>query len=64
MDEIAHDLELSKPTLYLYFKNKESLYFAVILRGMVTLRDVFKDAVTKERTGIDKVRGFIRGVLL
>jgi TetR/AcrR family transcriptional regulator len=59
MDEIAHDLELSKPTLYLYFKNKESLYFAVILRSMVTLRDVFKDAVTKERTGIDKARGFI-----
>jgi TetR/AcrR family transcriptional regulator len=59
MDEIAHDLELSKPTLYLYFKNKESLYFAVILRGMVTLRSVFKDAVAKEKTGIGKVWEFI-----
>jgi len=55
MDEIARELELSKPTLYLYFKNKESLFFAVVLRGMVILRDTLKSAVEKENVGLDKI---------
>jgi AcrR family transcriptional regulator len=28
MGDIAKGLELSKPTLYLYFENKEALFFA------------------------------------
>jgi AcrR family transcriptional regulator len=60
MDDIALDLELSKPALYRYFKNKESLYYAVVLRGMVILRDTIKKAVEKEKTGREKVLGFIR----
>jgi len=57
MDEIAGDLELSKATLYLYFKNKQSLYFAVVIEGMVILRDAFKIAVEKESTGLKKILG-------
>ena len=34
MDEIAREVGLGKSTLYLYFKNKESLYFAIVLRGI------------------------------
>lgn len=59
MDDIAQDLELSKPALYRYFKNKESLYLAVVLRGMVVLRDTFKAAVAKENTGIGKVSAYL-----
>jgi len=62
MEDIAKDLELSKPALYRYFKNKESLFFAVVLRGMVILRDTFKEAVAKENTGIEKASGFIRAL--
>lgn len=62
MDEIAGDLELSKPALYRYFKNKESLYIAVVLRGMVILRDTLRDAVKKEKTGLDKVSGFLNAL--
>ncbi|NHJ06278.1 MAG: TetR/AcrR family transcriptional regulator [Candidatus Heimdallarchaeota archaeon] len=57
MDEIAGDLELSKATLYLYFKNKQSLYFAVVIKGMIILRDTFKIAVEKESTGLKKILG-------
>lgn len=60
MDEIARDLELSKPALYRYFRNKESLYLAVVLRGMVTLRDTLKEAVEKEKTGRQKILGYVR----
>lgn len=41
MDEIAVQAELSKGTLYLYFKSKEDLYLAVMMRGMEILRTIF-----------------------
>ncbi|MEJ2293760.1 MAG: TetR/AcrR family transcriptional regulator [Candidatus Lokiarchaeota archaeon] len=59
MDRIAEDLELSKTTLYLYFKNKPSLYFAVVIRGVIILRDVFKEAVKNEKTGLEKIKSII-----
>lgn len=60
MDDIADDVELSKATLYLYFKNKPSLYFAVVIKGMVILRDTFKNAVKNETTGLGKIISIIR----
>ncbi|MGD0451232.1 MAG: TetR/AcrR family transcriptional regulator [Candidatus Bathyarchaeia archaeon] len=62
MDDIAKDLELSKPALYRYFRNKESLYLAVVLRGMLVLRETFKAAVAKEQTGIGKVSAFLNAL--
>lgn len=59
MDDIAGDLELSKTTLYLYFKNKASLYFAVVIKGQVILRDTFKNAVKNETTGLGKIMSII-----
>jgi TetR/AcrR family transcriptional regulator len=41
MDEIAEKAELSKGTLYLYYKSKEDLYLAVMMRGTEILRDKF-----------------------
>jgi len=60
MDDIAGDLELSKTTLYLYFKNKPSLYFAVVIEGVVILRDTFKNAEKSETTGLGKLMSIIR----
>jgi TetR/AcrR family transcriptional regulator len=37
MDEIAEAAELSKGTLYLYYKSKEDLYLGVMMRGMQVL---------------------------
>ncbi len=59
MDEIARDLELSKPALYRYFRNKESLYLAVVLRGMLLLLDTFEAAIVKEKIGIEKVNAYL-----
>ena len=41
MDDIAEIAELSKGTLYLYYKSKEDLYLAVMMRGMQILLDMF-----------------------
>lgn len=44
MDEIAERAELSKGTLYLYYKSKEDLYMAVICRGHQILLKMFQQA--------------------
>lgn len=44
MDEIAEAAELSKGTLYLYYKSKEDLYIAVALRGTAIMERMFREA--------------------
>lgn len=56
MDDVANKAELSKGTLYLYFKNKEDLYLAIHLRGNKILHSLFKKAVKNKKTGIEKAR--------
>lgn len=54
MDEIAREVGLGKSTLYLYFKNKESLYFAIVLRGIRIWDKMIKERVEKGNTGLEK----------
>lgn len=56
MDEVAEDAELSKGTLYLYFKNKEELYLGITERALTVLKQMFQQAVNGKNTGIEKVR--------
>lgn len=58
MGDIARDVKIVKGTLYLYFKNKKSLFFTIVTEGMTILRDAFKDAVKKEKRGKDKILSF------
>ena len=55
MDDVAADAGLAKGTLYTYFKSKESLFYAVALRGARLLNALFAGAVKMERAGIDKI---------
>ncbi|MGB9979729.1 TetR/AcrR family transcriptional regulator [Methanobacterium sp.] len=55
MDEIAKEVGLGKSTLYLYFKNKESLYFAVVLRGIRIWAEMIKEEAKKGNTGLEKL---------
>ncbi len=55
MDEVAEIAELSKGTLYLYFKSKEDLYLGIIRRGTAVLGGLFEEAVASQETGIEKV---------
>jgi TetR/AcrR family transcriptional regulator len=56
MDEIAEAAELSKGTLYLYYKSKEDLYLAVMVRGMETLYGMFMDTISTDRPTIDQLK--------
>jgi AcrR family transcriptional regulator len=55
MDDVAEAAELSKATLYLYFKNKEDLYAAILVRGSEILLRAFQDAVGQHDTGLEQV---------
>ena len=53
MDEIANELEINKATLYIYFKNKESLFLAIVLRGVKIMHTMISKEVRDDRTGIE-----------
>ncbi|MEJ2720439.1 MAG: TetR/AcrR family transcriptional regulator [bacterium] len=60
MEEVADAAELSKGTIYLYFKNKEDLYLAIILRGLAVLEKMFAEASGKHTRGLDKIEAIGR----
>ncbi len=60
MDDVAEEAELSKGTLYLYFKNKEDLYLAIHLRGNKILHELFQKAVAKGQSGLEKTQAIGR----
>ena len=54
MDDIARAAELGKGTLYLYFRNKEEAYSAIVLKGVRLMNGMFREAVAGKKKGIDK----------
>ncbi len=55
MNDIAKDAGMSKATLYLYFDNKDSLFFAVVLRGIKIMKSLIKKEMENAEKGIDKI---------
>lgn len=56
MDEIAEQAELSKGTLYLYFKNKTALYLAISERGSEKLNRQFRKVLDYDKSGLELIR--------
>jgi AcrR family transcriptional regulator len=55
MDEIADIAELNKTTIYLYFKNKETLFSAAVLRGIRLLNRMYLECRETQVPGVTKV---------
>ncbi|OEC87947.1 hypothetical protein A9507_06410 [Methanobacterium sp. A39] len=55
MNDIAKDVGMSKATLYLYFDNKDSLFFAVVLRGAEIMKSLIEKEIGTVEKGIDKI---------
>ncbi|MBN3034975.1 MAG: TetR/AcrR family transcriptional regulator [Bacteroidales bacterium] len=55
MEEIAEAAELSKGTLYLYFRNKEELQYAIKMRASEILGDQFLNQLDEKSNGIEMV---------
>ena len=63
MDDVAGAAELSKATLYLYFKNKEELYAAILSRGSDILHELFREAVETNESGIEQTAAIGRAYM-
>jgi AcrR family transcriptional regulator len=56
MDEVAEAAELSKGTLYLYFKSKQDIYYGINHRALVILRSMFGEVMKLPVSGAEKMR--------
>lgn len=60
MDEIADAVEFSKGSLYVYFKNKDSLFFAIVARVHRDYFRQFKERLDENASGGKQIRTMIR----
>jgi AcrR family transcriptional regulator len=60
MDDIAAKAELSKGTLYLYFKSKEDLHMAVARRAILLLRSITLKVSEQAGNAIEKLQRMAR----
>ncbi len=56
MDDVAEAAEYSKGTLYIYFRNKEELLYAIKMRSTLKLKEEFRKSINPEANGIENVR--------
>lgn len=56
MGDIAEEARLSRGLIYFYFKDKDALDLAIAQRSVELLRDLFRAAVARHETGIDKIQ--------
>jgi AcrR family transcriptional regulator len=55
MDSVARRARLSRALVYVNFKDKQYLNFAIAARALEMLRQRFTEATARARTGMDKV---------
>jgi TetR/AcrR family transcriptional regulator len=58
LNEIATKVHLGRSTIYLYFENKEELFFAIVLRGALILYKFVTEEVQKVDSSIEKLAAF------
>jgi AcrR family transcriptional regulator len=60
VDQVARSARLSRGLVYVYFRDKEDLLFAIGERAMCLLRDRFEAAVTGPGSGLEHVEAIGR----
>lgn len=63
VDEIAHNADLSKGTLYLYFENKEALFFSIIKEKTDEFFSRLEKAISHEQPFEQTLHDFIKTYL-
>ena len=63
LDEIAAALNVTKPALYYYFKNKQELVYECHELAMQLGDRVLRDSITSESTGYGRIAAFIKNYI-
>lgn len=63
VDQVARSARLSRALVYVYFRDKEELLFAIGERAMRVMRDRFVKAAASQVLGLDKVEAIGRSYM-
>ena len=63
MDSVAKRARLSRALVYVYFKDKGDLHFAITGRALSMLRSRFEEAATRARLGLEKIEAIGRSYM-
>jgi TetR/AcrR family transcriptional regulator len=63
VDQVARGARLSRALVYVYFKDKEEILFAIGERAMCLLRDRFMTAAAGQKLGKDKIEAIGRAYM-
>src|SRR5271169_4547362 len=63
VDQVARGARLSRALVYVYFRDKEELLFAVGERAMRVLRDRFVEASATKQLGLEKIEAIGRAYM-
>lgn len=63
MDDIAEAAELSKGTVYLYFRSKDELYASVVLEGFEKLEERLRELASSDAPVREKVLNILRAFI-
>jgi AcrR family transcriptional regulator len=64
VDQVARSARLSRALVYVYFRDKEELLFAIGERAMRVMRDRFVEAAASQVLGLDKVEAIGRSYMI
>jgi AcrR family transcriptional regulator len=59
MSDLAKRLQITKPALYYYFRNKEELLVECYHAGISLIEELLDKALVSRGTGLDKVKAYI-----
>jgi AcrR family transcriptional regulator len=63
MDSVAKRARLSRALVYVYFKDKTDLHFAIAIRALEMLHQRFVESSERARTGADKIQAVGRAYI-
>jgi TetR/AcrR family transcriptional regulator len=63
VDQVARSARLSRALVYVYFRDKEELLFAIGERAMQLLRDRFIEAAARHPRGLDQIEAIGRAYM-
>jgi AcrR family transcriptional regulator len=63
VDQVARGARLSRALVYVYFKDKEDILFAIGERAMCLLRDRFIAAAAGQKAGVEKIEAIGRAYM-
>jgi TetR/AcrR family transcriptional regulator len=63
VDQVARGARLSRALVYVYFKDKEDILFAIGERAMCLLRDRFIAAAAGQKSGVEKIEAIGRAYM-